>query len=89
MPQNFRFYSDVTNQRHQAYNKHAGTCSRAWRLHGHLLSALLIIDWSWDKAIALGYETTNPYKDQVAAVKNTADAKAKDPQKTSSSASAQ
>lgn len=65
MPPGFKMYTDMSNQRHQSFNKHAGTCSRSWKLYGGKVSAAMVTKSAWDKAIELGYATDNPYKDAL------------------------
>eukprot|EP00974_Lingulodinium_polyedra_P098893 9585189-Lingulodinium_polyedra.AAC.1 len=61
MPSQFRFDSDPVNQRHQGFNKHAGSASRAWRLYGSRVAALLVLDWAWKRAVELGFEEASPF----------------------------
>ena len=68
MPAGFKFYSDKVNQRHQGYNKHVGTCARAWQLYGPRTSALLVVQWAWKRAMDLSYESANPYEEELASL---------------------
>ena len=71
MPVAFKIYFDGENNRVQAYNALAGSCSRAFNLYGHTLASATVFEWAWKHAITFSYEKNCPHEDAIEAAHTT------------------